>query len=62
MRRAALVDDSGPLIALFDRDDAHHDPVRKFLAGHPRLHLLTTWPVVNEVCALPGARVKARLA
>ncbi len=37
MRSAAVVG-SGPLIALFDRDDAHHEPVKKFLAGHPRLH------------------------
>jgi predicted nucleic acid-binding protein len=56
MRSAAVVD-SGPLIALFDRDDAHHATVRKFLAAHPRLHLLSTWPVVNEVCALLGTRV-----
>jgi predicted nucleic acid-binding protein len=56
MRNATVVD-SGPLIALFDRDDTHHAAVKKFLAAHPRLHLLSTWPVVNEVCALLGARV-----
>lgn len=50
----ALVD-SGPLIALFDRDDHHHERVKAFLRGR-RLKLLTTWPVLTEVCALlPGA-------
>lgn len=56
MRNSAVVD-SGPLIALFDRDDAHHASVVKFLGDHPRLRLLTTWAVVNEVCALLAARV-----
>ena len=48
--QSALVD-SGPLIALFDRDDAYHDPVKAFLQATP-LKLTTTWPVLTEVCAL----------
>lgn len=48
--QSALVD-SGPLIALFDRDDTHHKRVTAFLRDH-RLRLLTTWPVLTEVCAL----------
>jgi predicted nucleic acid-binding protein len=52
--QSALVD-SGPLIALFDRDDGHHERVAGFLRAR-RLKLLTTWPVLTEVCArLPGA-------
>ncbi len=52
--RSALVD-SGPLIALFDRDDRHHERVTGFLRAR-RLKLLTTWPVLTKVCALlPGA-------
>lgn len=43
--------DSGPLIALFDRDDRHHRPVTSFLKDH-RLELVTTWPVLTEVSAL----------
>lgn len=56
MRNAAVVD-SGPLIALFDRDDSHHALVVKFLADHPRLRLLTTWAVLNETSALLAGRV-----
>lgn len=48
--QSALVD-SGPLIALFDRDDAHHKRITAFLRDR-RLRLLTTWPVLTEVCAL----------
>ncbi len=56
MRNAAVVD-SGPLIALFDRDDAHHALVVKFLAAHARLRLLSTWAVLNETSALLSGRV-----
>jgi predicted nucleic acid-binding protein len=48
--KSTLVD-SGPLVALFDRDDRDHRRVRDFLARHP-LRLVTTWPVLTEVCAL----------
>lgn len=54
---SVAVADSGPLLALFDRDDAWHRPVLAFLESHPRLSLLTTWPVVTEVSALLGSRV-----
>lgn len=40
--------DAGPLIALFDRDDAWHIKVREFLKGF-KGELFTTWPVVTEV-------------
>lgn len=43
--------DSGPLIALFDRDDKHHRRVRDYLRSKS-LRLVTTWPVVTEVCAV----------
>ena len=56
MRNIAVVD-SGPLIALFDRDDFFHQAVVGFLAGRPGLHLLTTWAVLNETCALLNSRV-----
>ena len=48
--QSALVD-SGPLIALFDRDDRHHARVKGFLAK-ARLKLISTWPVLTETCAL----------
>ena len=43
--------DSGPLIALFDCDDAHHERIKAFLENHPA-RLLTTWPVLTETCAI----------
>jgi predicted nucleic acid-binding protein len=55
--RNAVVVDSGPLIALFDRDDAWHATVVRFLGGRADLRLLTTWAVLNETSALLGSRV-----
>lgn len=56
MRNSAVVD-SGPLIALFDRDDAYHALVVKYLADHRRLRLLSTWAVANETSALLASRI-----
>ena len=56
MRNAAVVD-SGPLIALFDRDNEWHGAVVGFLRKHPGLRLLTTWAALNETSALLGSRV-----
>lgn len=56
MRNAAVVD-SGPLLALFDRDDAHHSRVRLALQRNAGLRLVTTWPVLTETSALLASRV-----
>jgi len=56
MRNTAVVD-SGPLIALFDGDDSHHQRVLAFLSDNSRLQLVTTWAVLNEVSALLAGRV-----
>ena len=52
-----VVIDSGPLLALFDRDDAHHARVTKVLKENADLALLTTWPVLTETAALLASRV-----
>lgn len=52
-----VVVDSGPLLALFDREDAHHARVRQALKRNQGLRLLTTWPVLTETSALLSSRV-----
>lgn len=52
-----VVADSGPLLALFNRADHWHLAVMKWLQDNPQARLLTTWPVVTEVCAMLARRV-----
>ena len=49
--------DSGPLLALFDRDDAHHARVKDILRENAGIVLYTTWPVLTETAALLASRV-----
>lgn len=51
------VADSGPLLALFNRNDRWHKPVLQWLEANPQAKLLTTWPVLTEVCALLARRL-----
>lgn len=51
-----IVVDTGPLVALADRDDAHHEAcVRWYDSVHPR-NLVIPAPVIAEVCHLIGTR------
>lgn len=52
-----VVADSGPLLALFNRADHWHPAVLQWLQTNPQAGLLTTWPVVTEVCAMLARRV-----
>ena len=52
-----VVADSGPLLALFNRADRWHAPVVQWLETNPHARLLTTWPVLTEVCALLARRL-----
>jgi len=52
-----VVVDSGPLIALFNGADRWHEPVLAWLRDNPGARLLTTWPVLTEVCALLARRL-----
>ena len=49
--------DSGPLIALFNAADRWHAPVLAWLEANPSVHLVSTWPVLTEVCALLARRL-----
>ncbi len=53
MTRAAqrLIVDAAPLIGWFDANDAYHAMVRGFFDGYTG-DLLSTWPVLSEVCHL----------
>lgn len=53
MRNAPVLVDSGPLYALFDRDDAFHGPVRAWFATN-RCPLVTNAAVITEVTYLLG--------
>jgi len=52
-----VVVDSGPLIALFNGADRWHETVLAWLRDNPGARLLTTWPVLTEVCALLARRL-----
>ena len=59
MPKRAVID-SGPLIALFDRDDAFHEPVVNFLRNYVgSLH--TSVAVITEVTHLLDFDVRAQL-
>ena len=47
-----IVVDAGPMIALFDRDDAHHSQAGEFLRRAGECRLITTSLVVGEVAAM----------
>jgi predicted nucleic acid-binding protein len=53
MQNAPVLVDSGPLYALFDRDDGFHAPVRSWFAGNRR-PLITNAAVITEVTYLLG--------
>ncbi len=43
--------DTGPIVALFDRDDGHHSLCTQVLKGIKE-GLVTTWPVITECFSL----------
>lgn len=52
--------DSGPFIALFNRDDRYHLPVKDFLKNF-RGHMFTSWPVITEVSHLLDFNSRAQI-
>jgi uncharacterized protein len=56
---SALVD-AGPIIAWLNRKDAYRARVKPFL-DRWQGHLLTTWPVLTEACALVPVHLRLPL-
>lgn len=54
--------DSGPLLALFNRRDKWQARVFAWMEANPQARLITTCPVVTEVCALLSRRVSESAA
>ncbi|MEX0720409.1 MAG: PIN domain-containing protein [Balneolaceae bacterium] len=55
----ALID-AGPIIALFDRDDQHHERVLRYMQDFQG-RLLTTWPVLTEVSYMLDFSLQSQL-
>lgn len=60
--RRRVVVDSGPLIALFNAGDSWHERILSWLRENQGIRLLTTWPVLTEVCALLARRLHHQAA
>jgi predicted nucleic acid-binding protein len=58
LRGATLVD-TGPLVGWFDRSDQDHLRCVRFFSGHQGV-LVSTWPVLTEVCHLVPPQVAPR--
>ena len=56
----SIIVDAGPLIALFRRRDRHHARVTQFLSTN-RARLVSTLPVITEVCHFLNADGKVAL-
>ena len=59
MQKRAVID-SGPLIALFDKDDSHHTKVMEFFKGFSG-KLYSTLPVVTEVSHMLDFNVSTQI-
>ena len=55
-----MIVDAGPLLALFNPADRHHQACVAFLRGN-EVALVTTWPVLTEVMHLLRYSVDAQL-
>lgn len=52
--------DAGPLIALFNKNDKYHEPIKKFLKGYKGI-LSTTWPVITEVSHMLDFNIQTQI-
>jgi predicted nucleic acid-binding protein len=49
----SIIVDTGPLVALFQARDEHHEAAKAVLESNPAL-LVSTWPVITEACHFLG--------
>lgn len=48
-----IIVDTGPLVALFQARDKHHEAAKAVLESNPAA-LVSTWPVITEACHFLG--------
>jgi predicted nucleic acid-binding protein len=56
----SIIVDTGPLVALFQARDEHHEAAKRVLESS-RAILLSTWPVMTEACHFLGQEGKRAL-
>lgn len=56
----SILADAGPLVALFRANDTYHECSKNFVVDNTR-PLVTTWPVLTEVCLFLNAQGKSNL-
>lgn len=61
MPNTAIWIDTGFLVALFAKKDAHHASAKAFIKEHKQLDLHAVWPVVVEACFFLNANAKQAL-
>ena len=52
--------DAGPLIALFNKNDKHHERVIRFLKKYEG-EIITTWPVITETTHMLSYNVNTQI-
>jgi len=55
-----VIADTGPIVALFNRNDRYHQDALAFLEGFDG-SLVTTWPVITEATHLLRGSIQAQL-
>ena len=56
----SIIVDAGPLVALFNARDEHHEAAKAVLQSNPAV-MVSTWPVLTESCHFLGPAGKRAL-
>ena len=57
----SILIDSGPIIALFDRDDSYHSRIKNYIKNN-NINLITTTAVVTEVSHMLSFNVNVQIS